>query len=128
MKWKTLVGISGFRVANAMRNGIIYVYLGIYLRENLLLSVTETNLLFTLMEFTSSLTQFLLWGWVSDKYNARNSLVVLGEVTAASGYIFVYLAHKGALQTSIHTAGLILVFGVATLEIFWSSSSMTFRS
>ncbi len=129
MKMKTLVGLSGFRIANSMRNGIIYAFLGIYLRENLLLSVTETNLLFTLMEFTSAITQFALWGWVSDRYNARNSLIVLGETVAASGYIFIYLFHKGALNAGqMHKAGLILVFGIAALEIFWSAGFTGFYS
>ena len=127
MKMKTLVGLSGFRIANSMRNGIIYTFLGIYLRENLLLSVTETNLLFTLMEFTSAITQFALWGWISDRYNARNSLIVLGETVAASGYIFIYLIHKGALNAGqMHKAGFILVFGIAALEIFWSAGQERF--
>ena len=60
---KKLLGIASFRIINSFRNGINSSFMGIYLRENLLLSVTESNLLFTLLELVGALAQFFVWGF-----------------------------------------------------------------
>ena len=80
---KRLLGIASFRIINSFRNGIFISFMGIYLRENLLLSVTESNLFFTLLEMIGALAQFLVWGVIIDKYNERNLIIILGESVPA---------------------------------------------
>ena len=96
--------------------------MGIYLRENLFLSVTESNLFFTLLELIGALAQFLVWGWIIDKYNKRNSIIILGESIPAVGYLVIYFLFKQLLLTSgTHIAGLFIVFGISSLEFFWGA-------
>jgi MFS family permease len=119
---KKLLGIASFRIINSFRNGIIYVYMALYLREQLLLPVTLSNLLFTLIEFIGALGQFLIWGYLADRYQARNSLIIVGEAVPAIGYLGVFILHRYLLQTSSPSiAGLSLVFGLSAFEFFWGA-------
>jgi MFS family permease len=119
---KKLLGIASFRIINSFRNGIIYVYMALYLREQLQLPVTFSNLLFTLIEFIGALGQFLIWGYLADRYRARTSVIVVGEAVPAVGYLGVFLLHRYLLQTSgSPAAGLCLVFGLSAFEIFWGA-------
>jgi len=96
--------------------------MALYLREQLQLPVTFSNLLFTLIEFIGALGQFLIWGYLADRYHARNSLIVVGEAVPAIGYLGVFVLHRYLLQTSgPSAAGLILVFGLSAFEIFWGA-------
>ena len=126
---KKILGIASFRIINSFRNGINSSFMGIYLRENLALSVTESNLLFTLLEMIGALGQFFVWGYIADRYNARNSLIIIGETIPATGYIGIFYLHRYLLQTGgTHSAGLSIVFGISALEFFWGAGFVGFYS
>ena len=76
-----------------IRRGLFYTFLSIYLRVVLGLSVTETTLLASLTMIANSVSQTLVWGRISDKYQARAVLVVIGEAIASFGYILLYFVH-----------------------------------
>ncbi len=97
---KKLVGIASFRIANSFRNGIIFSFLAIYLREQLALSVTYSNLFYTFIELFGALSQFLVWGFILDRYKRKNVLIVMGETVPALGYIGIYFLHKSLLTSS----------------------------
>lgn len=124
---RKLVGIASFRIANSFRNGIIYSFLAIYLREQLTLSVTYSNLLYTLIELFGALSQFLVWGFILDRYKRKNVLIVMGETVPALGYIGIYFLHKSLLTSSgTYLAGLSLVLGIPALEFFWGAGFVGF--
>ncbi len=124
---KRLLGVFNFRFINAFRNGIFASFLGIYLRENLLLSVTESNALFTLLEFIGAIGQLVIWGYIADRYKARTALIIGAEAVTAVGYIGVYLIHKYFLSTSgAHAAGLSIVLCVGLLETAWGAGFVGF--
>jgi MFS family permease len=107
------------------RRGLFYTFLALYLRVNLGLSVTETTLLASLTMIANSTSQTFVWGRISDKYQARASLVVMGETIAAFGYIGVYLLYMYLLNTSgTVAAGYSIILGLSLLEFFWSMSNL----
>jgi len=107
------------------RRGLFYTFLSLYLRVKLGLSVTETTLLASLTMIANSTSQTVVWGKLSDKYQARTSLVVIGETTAAVGYILVYFLHIHLLSTNGPIAAAYSIIGGLTLlEFFWSMSNL----
>jgi len=107
------------------RRGLFYTFLALYLRTRLGLSVTETTLLASLSMIVNSASQTFVWGKISDKYQARTSLIVAGETIAAFGYVLVYLLHVYLLNTSGSvTAAYSIIFGLSLLEFFWSMSNL----
>lgn len=108
-----------------VRRGLFYTFLSIYLRVALGLSVTATTLLASLSMITNSVSQTLIWGKIADKYQARTSLVVIGETIAAFGYILVYFIHIHFLNTyGSVTAAYSIIAGLSLLEFFWSMSNL----
>ncbi|MFB0514232.1 MAG: MFS transporter, partial [Candidatus Bathyarchaeia archaeon] len=93
MNKKTVLGLSSFQFMAMARRGLFYTFLSIYLRVSLGLSVTETTLLASLTMIANSVSQTLLWGKISDRYQARTSLIVVGETIAAFGYVVIYFFH-----------------------------------
>ena len=63
-----------------------------------------------------------MWGVISDKYQRRKTLIILGEVLAAIGTFFVWYIHTLPAQKS--TAGYIIIIGLSIVEIFWSMSNV----
>jgi len=122
---KIMLGLSSFQFMVMARRGLFYTFLSIYLLENLKLSVTATTLLASLTMITNSVSQTFVWGKISDKYQARQSLIVVGETIAAFGYILLYFFHIHLLNTngSIAAAYSIIV-GLSLLEFFWSMSNL----
>lgn len=107
------------------RRGLFYTYLSLYLRNILGLSVTATTLLASLTMIANSTSQTFVWGKISDKYQARTSLVAIGETTAAFGYVAVYFAHVHLLQAGEPTsAAYSIIAGLSILEFFWSMSNL----
>jgi MFS family permease len=107
------------------RRGLFYTFLSLYLREVLGLSVTATTLLASLSMIANSVSQTFVWGKISDKYQARTSLIVIGETTAAFGYILVYFLHIHLLNTNSPTAAAYsIIAGLSLLEFFWSMSNL----
>jgi MFS family permease len=107
------------------RRGLFYTFLALYLREVLGLSVTATTLLASLTMVVNSFSQTFIWGRLSDKYQARTSLVVIGETIAAFGYIIVYFVHAYLLGTNGKIeAAYSIIAGLSILEFFWSMSNL----
>lgn len=107
------------------RRGLFYTFLSIYLRVGLGLSVTSTTLLASLTMIANSASQTFVWGKISDKYQARTSLIILGEAIAALGYILVYFLHIHLLNTSGSIAAAYsIIAGLSLLEFFWSMSNL----
>lgn len=107
------------------RRGLFYTFLALYLRVELGLSVTETTLLASLTMIANSTSQTFVWGRISDKYQARTSLVVVGETIAALGYVLVYLLHIYLWDTSGSVAAAYsIIIGLSLLEFFWSMSNL----
>ena len=122
---KTVIGLSSFQFMAMVRRGLFYTFLSLYLREILGLSVTETTLLASLTMIANSVSQTFVWGKISDRYQARASLVVIGETVAAFGYIMVYFIHAHMLElNSPITAAYIIIGGLTILEFFWSMSNL----
>lgn len=101
---------------------MFYTYLSIYLRDFLNLSVTETTLYATLPMIMSVIFQNFVWGPISDKFQRRRTLILLGEILAGIGTITVWGIHS--LFTSLILAGYVIIIGLAVIEIFWSMSNI----
>lgn len=107
------------------RRGLFYTFLSIYLRAVLGLSVTATTLLASLTMIANSTSQTFVWGKISDKYQARTSLIVIGETIAAAGYILIYFLHINLLGIyGAAAAAYCIIIGLSLLEFFWSMSNL----
>jgi MFS family permease len=118
----TLFNISSFQILTMFRRGLFYSYLSIYLRFFLGLSVTETTLFATLPMLLNIVFQRFVWGAISDRYQRRRTLIILGEVLAAIGTVAVWYCHK--FPQSKATAGYVIIIGLSLVEIFWSMSNI----
>ncbi|MFW9917233.1 MAG: MFS transporter, partial [Candidatus Thorarchaeota archaeon] len=99
-----------------------YTYLSIYLRFYLGMSVTETTLFATLPMILNVTFQMFVWGVLSDKYQLRRTLVIVGEAFAGIGTLVVWYAHTIADHKIV--AGYIVIIGLSIVEIFWSMSNV----
>ena len=104
------------------RRGLFYSFLSIYLRSFLGLSVTETTFFATFPMIVNIIFQNFICGNVSDKYQKRRTLIILGEFFAAIGTVLTWYFHYG--QSSKTTAGYIIIAGLCVIEIFWSMSNL----
>ncbi|MBW1841782.1 MAG: MFS transporter [Deltaproteobacteria bacterium] len=121
-KLKSFLGVSSFQIIAMFRRGLFYAFLSIYLRYFLGLSVTETTLFATLPMIVNVLFQTFVWGEVSDKYQLRRTLIMLGEILAGFGTVLVWYAHT--LTDNLLLAGYIVIIGLSIIEIFWSMSNV----
>ena len=119
---KTFLNISSFQALAMFRRGLFYSYLSIYLRFFLGLSVTETTFFATFPMILNVAFQTFVWGNVSDKYQKRRSLIILGELCAALITVMIWYAHT--LPGSPRAAGYVLIIGLSVVEIFWSMSNV----
>lgn len=104
------------------RRGLFYTYLSIYLRDFLNLSVTETTLYATIPMIFSVIFQNFVWGPLSDRWQKRRSLIILGELLAGIGTIIVWFIHS--LFSIFLIAGYVIILGLSCIEIFWSMSNI----
>lgn len=104
------------------RRGLFYSYLSIYLKFFLGLSVTQTTLMATLPMFMNTFFQMFVWGRLSDKYQLRKTLIVIGEVIAALLTIIEWYLHYISKTKLI--AGFVIIGAAAVIEIFWSMSNV----
>jgi MFS family permease len=118
----TLYNISSFQVLTMFRRGLFYSYLSIYLRFFLGLTVTETTLFATIPMVLNIVFQRFVWGKISDKYQRRRTLIIVGEVLAAVGTLLVWYIHK--IPDDKITAGYVIIIGLSLVEIFWSMSNI----
>lgn len=116
------MNISSFQVLAMFRRGLFYSYLSIYLRRFLGLSVTETTFFATFPMILNVLFQTFVWGPVSDRYQLRRTLIMLGEFSAALSTLCVWYVHT--LPESKHMAGYAIIIGLSVVEIFWSMSNV----
>ena len=125
MNKKITLGLSSFQFMAMARRGLFYTFLSLYLRVGLGLSVTATTLLASLSMIANSVSQTFVWGKISDKYQARTSLIVIGETIAALGYVLVYFFHIHLLNTNGSVAAAYsIIAGLSLLEFFWSMSNL----
>ncbi|TFG17802.1 MAG: MFS transporter [Promethearchaeota archaeon] len=119
---KIFTGISSFQFLAMFRRGLFYTYLSIYLRDFLKLSMTETTLYATLPMIFSVIFQNFVWGPLSDRWQRRRSLIILGEILAGIGTILVWLIHS--FFSIFLVAGYVIIIGLSCIEIFWSMSNI----
>ncbi|MFX1250545.1 MAG: MFS transporter [Promethearchaeota archaeon] len=118
---RIFLGLSSFQVLAMFRRGLFYSYLSIYLRFYLGLSVTETTLFATLPMILNITSQTFVWGPISDKFQLRRTLVIMGEILAGLGTIIVWYVH--VLADNLILAGYAVILGLSIVEIFWSMSN-----
>jgi MFS family permease len=116
------MGVASFQVLAMFRRGLFYNYLSIYLRHFLGLSVTETTLFATLPMALNIFCQTFVWGRISDQYQIRRTLIILGELLAGIGTIVIWYAHTFA--TTPRLAGYVIICGLGLVEVFWSMSNI----
>lgn len=119
---RIFLNISSFQTLAMFRRGLFYSYLSIYLRFYLGLSVTETTLFATLPMVLNVLFQTFVWGRISDRYQSRRTLIIIGEFLAAVGTFFVWFFHT--IPDNHRAAGYVIIIGLAIVEIFWSMSNV----
>ena len=119
---KTFIGLSSFQMLAMFRRGMFYTFLSIYLREFLVMTVTETTLYATLPMIMNVLFQTFLWGPISDKFQRRRLLVISGEILAGVGTLTVFFIHSAF--SNLYLAGYIIIIGLSCVEVFWSMSNI----
>jgi MFS family permease len=119
---KFFIGLSSFEMLAMFRRGLFYAYLSIYLRHFLGLSVTETTLFATLPMALNILAQSFVWGRVSDYFQLRRSLIVVGEILAAIGTLILWYIHR--IMPGPSASGYAIIIGLTIIEIFWSMSNI----
>ena len=124
--YRTFWGISSFEILAWFRRGLFYSFLSIYLRHFLGLSVTETTLFATLPMIVNILFQTFVWGKVSDKYQLRRTLIIIGEISAGIGTVALWYAHR--LTDNLFLSGYIIIIGLTLIEVFWSMSNVSWSA
>jgi len=119
---RAFLGIASFQVLAMFRRGLFYSYLSIYLRFFLGLSVTETTFFATFPMILNVVFQTFVWGVLSDRYQKRRTLIIIGEISAALTTVFVWWLHT--LPASKYAAGYVIILGLSFVEIFWSMSNI----
>ncbi|KPK70506.1 hypothetical protein AMJ87_08715 [candidate division WOR_3 bacterium SM23_60] len=119
---RTFLGVASFQVLAMFRRGLFYSYLSIYLRFFLGLSVTETTFFATFPMILNVVFQTFVWGVLSDRYQKRRTLIIIGEISAALTTVFVWWLHT--LPASKYAAGYVIILGLSFVEIFWSMSNI----
>lgn len=123
---KKFFGLSSFEMLAMFRRGLFYAYLSIYLRHYLGLSVTETTLFATLPMIVNILCQAFIWGRISDRFQLRRTLIVIGEILAGIGTLLVWYVHREFAQPV--AAGYAIIVGLSVVEIFWSMSNIAWSA
>jgi MFS family permease len=122
MPRRTFFGIASFQVLAMFRRGLFYSYLSIYLRFFLGLSVTETTFFATFPMILNVVFQTFVWGVISDRYQKRRTLIIIGEISAALTTVVVWWLHT--LPASTYAAGYVIILGLSFVEVFWSMSNI----
>ena len=122
----TFLGLSSFQLLAMFRRGMFYTYLSIYMRDFLLLSVTETTLYATLPMLMSVIFQNFVWGPLSDKFQKRRTFIILGEILAGVGTLIVWFVHS--IVSNLLIAGYVIIVGLICIEAFWSMSNISWSA
>ncbi len=116
------IGLSSFQMLAMFRRGLFYTFLSIYLKEFLNMSVWETTLYATLPMIMSVIFQNFVWGPISDKFQLRRTLIILGEILAGIGTLSIWLIHYSF--SNLYLAGYVIIIGLSCVEMFWSMSNI----
>lgn len=116
------MGISSFQILAMFRRGLFYSYLSIYLRFFLGLTVTETTFFATFPMVLNVVFATFVWGAVSDRFQVRRTLIIIGEICASVSTFVVWYLHT--IPESKYTAGFIVIIGLSLVEILWSMSNV----
>jgi len=119
---RAFLGLSSFEMMAMFRRGLFYAFLSVYLRHYLGLSVTETTLFATGPMVLNIVFQTFVWGKISDKYQLRRTLIIVGEFLAALGTLAVWYVHR--LPSTPIVSGYVIIMGLSLVEIFWSMSNI----
>jgi len=122
----TFLGLSSFQLLAMFRRGMFYTFLSIYMRDFLLLSVTETTLYATLPMLMSVIFQNFVWGPLSDRFQKRRTFIILGEILAGVGTIIVWFVHS--IVSNLLMAGYVIIIGLMCIEAFWSMSNISWSA
>ncbi len=124
LKGREFTGLSTFQILTYFRRAIVYSFLSIYLRS-LGLSTTEVTLMATVGMIANALTQSFLWGNLLDKYRKPTQFVVIGEILAGFGHIFMVFGYVYFLgMNQLIVAGYVIIFALGGIEVFWSMSNV----
>ncbi|MCP3921533.1 MAG: MFS transporter [Desulfobacterales bacterium] len=123
---RIFAGLSSFETIAMFRRGLFYCYLSIYLRNFLGLSVTETTLFATIPMIMNASFQTFVWGRISDKYQLRRTLIIIGEVMGGIGTIITWYLHTQPDDKRV--AAYVIILGLSCIEIFWSMSNIGWSS
>jgi len=129
MRKKEIAGLGSFQFMAMTRRGLFYGFLTLYMLEVLKRSFTEAILAMALPMLTNSLTQTFVWGPLSDKFQVRRLLIVVGETIAGVAYIFlsptVWSFYTGLTPIQAKTLyAITIIIGLTLLESFWSMSNV----
>jgi MFS family permease len=119
-------GLASYQMMAMFRRGLFYAYLSIYLRHRLGLSVTGTTLFATLPMVVNVLAQTLIWGKISDRFQLRRTLIIVGEMLAAVGTVVTWYVHRQFADPL--TAGYAIIAGLTAIEMFWSMSNISWSA
>lgn len=73
----------------------------------------------------NALTQSFLWGNLLDKYRKPTEFVVVGELLAGLGHIFMVFGYVFFLgMNQLIFAGYMIIFCLGGIEVFWSMSNV----
>ena len=122
----TFLGLSSFQLLAMFRRGMFYTYLSVYMFRFLGLSPTVVTLYATLPMIISVVFQNFVWGPLSDKFQRRRSMIILGEVLAGIGTILVWFVHS--IFSNLLLAGFAIIIGLMCIEAFWSMSNINWSA
>ena len=124
--FRYFLGLASFEGLAMFRRGMFYAFLSIYLRHQLGLSVTETTLFATLPMLVNVLAQTFVWGKVSDRFQLRRTLIIVGEVLAAFSTVLIWYLHRQFADPV--ASGYTIIAGLTAVEIFWSMSNISWSA
>ena len=90
------------------------------------LSPTVVTLYATLPMIMSVVFQNFVWGPLSDKFQRRRSMIILGEILAGIGTILVWFVHS--IFSNKIFAGYAIIIGLMCIEAFWSMSNINWSA
>jgi len=118
----TFLELSSFQALAMFRRGMFYNFLSVYLRFYLGMSVTETTFFATFPMVLNVLFQSVLWGPLSDRFQKRRTLIIIGEIAASISTLAVWYVHT--VPSNRYTAGYVIIIGLSLVEAFWSMSNV----
>ncbi|MHA2503307.1 MAG: MFS transporter [Candidatus Kariarchaeaceae archaeon] len=125
LKAREFVGLSTFQFLAFFRRLLFYGFVAVYLGVEMQLTTVQVTLMATFGMIANTGSQSFVWGPLLDRFNRSALFVVIGELIAGLGHVFLYFWHLAALQTGdLRYAGFTIIIGLAAIEVFWSQSNV----